>query len=369
MHEKHIIITFSIGTLACMKDIIMGKISIVGAFGKGLILLNGQTVKTKIIAKEFEKQYGISNVSCIDTYGLLNNFLSLIKCVLSFFNSENIIILPAHNALKVLAPWLNFWNFFFHKRLHYVVIGGWLDGYLNKNPIVEKALRSFTGIYVETHTMMLNLQKRGFTNIVVMPNCKDVEKQEESRLVYSQKEPFRLVTFSRVMRQKGIEDVARVVFEINEEVGRRVFELDIYGQVDKLEMEWFESLSVKYQLTEASSAIKYKGCVPFDESVRVLSEYFALLFPTRFFTEGIPGTIIDSYAAGVPVISARWESFADVIDEGMTGVGFEFENWNELKNILLKIAAKPDVVNMMRQNCLKKVDDFLPSKVILKIRL
>ena len=45
------------------------------------------------------------------------------------------------------------------------------------------------------------------------------------------------------------------------------------------------------------------------------------IFPTRFTTEGIPGSIIDSYYAGVPVLASKWNSFDDVIEDGKTGVG------------------------------------------------
>lgn len=45
--------------------------------------------------------------------------------------------------------------------------------------------------------------------------------------------------------------------------------------------------------------IKYCGTVSFDKTTEVLKEYFALVFPTRFYTEGIPGTIIDAFASGL----------------------------------------------------------------------
>ena len=60
--------------------------------------------------------------------------------------------------------------------------------------------------------------------------------------------------------------------------------------------------------------------------------YFALLFPTRFYTEGIPGTILDAYAAGIPVICSRWESCADVVDDGVTGITYPFEDMQMLKH-------------------------------------
>ena len=66
----------------------------------------------------------------------------------------------------------------------------------------------------------------------------------------------------------------------------------------------------------------------------MLKNYFLLAFPTKFYTEGIPGTILDAYAAGVPVIASKWESFFDVIEEGKTGIGYEFDNQKELEKIL-----------------------------------
>lgn len=107
--------------------------------------------------------------------------------------------------------------------------------------------------------------------------------------------------------------------------------------------------------------IHYKGCVPAEDSTRILRQYFALLFPTKFPTEGIPGTIIDGYAAGTPVISAKWNSFADVVDDGKTGIGFEQLNINELMDLLNVVALNPDIINSLRANCLKKAEEFTPS--------
>lgn len=347
----------------------MKKISIIGAFGEGFDLVNGQTVKTKIIADELDKNYGRQRIWRIDTFGKLNNVISVLKSVWALIISENLIMLPAHNALKILAPWLVLCNTIFHRKLHYIVIGGWLDGYLAQHSLVEKTLHKFHGIYVETQTMKNALQKRGFSNVIILPNCKNLKILREQDLVYSYTEPFCLVTFSRVMQQKGIEYVARIVSEINAEAGRCVFKLDIYGQVDTKEIEWFSTFSDKYRLMEDNSTIRYKGYTPFYKSVEILSKYFALLFPTCFYTEGVPGTIIDAFAAGLPVISARWENFTDVVDDGVNGIGFEFENWNELKTLLINIAKKPEIINSKKCSCLKHAKDFLPSEVISNLSL
>ena len=231
--------------------------------------------------------------------------------------------------------------------MHYVVIGGWLPEFLENKKRLQRNLKKFDGIYVETNTMKVNMEKLGFSNIYILPNCKELKILKENELVYAASKPFKLCTFSRVMKEKGIEDAVNAVEEINKKYGETVFTLDIYGQIDSMQTEWFESLQSRF-----SKDISYKGLVPFDKSTGVLKNYYALLFPTRFYTEGIPGTIIDAYASGVPVISAKWESFNDLVNEKIVGYGYTFGNYNELIKCLYIISKNVNEFNLMKKNCL-----------------
>ncbi len=56
-----------------------------------------------------------------------------------------------------------------------------------------------------------------------------------------------------------------------------------------------------------------------------------MLFPTKFKTEGIPGTIIDAYASGLTVVSSIWDNYNEIIDDGITGIGYEIDNYNDFK--------------------------------------
>ena len=146
---------------------------------------------------------------------------------------------------------------------------------------------------------------------------------------------------------------------INEEVGRTVYTLDIYGQVDSSQTQWFENLQTTFP-----NYIEYKGVVDYDKGVEVLKNYFALLFPTRFYTEGIPGTIIDTYAAGVPIISAKWESFSDIIDEGATGFGYEINNVSDLTKHLENVVYNTKCISDLKLNCLEKSRYYLPCSIV-----
>ena len=336
----------------------MKKVSIIGHFGLGLHLLNGQTVKTKIVTDELEKRFGKEDVLKIDTHG--SKFLTLFKSPFQAFKaltkSQNVIICPAHNGLRIFAPLLVFLKSFFkNRKLHYVVIGGWLSEFLKNRQRLEKRLKKFDWIYVETNTMKIALEKMGFENVVVMPNCKDLDIIDESELIYPSGEPYKLCTFSRVMKEKGIEDAVSAVRAVNESFCRTVYTLDIYGQVDANQTDWFDELKASFP-----DYVNYCGLVDYDKSVKVLKNYFALVFPTRFYTEGIPGTIIDAYAAGIPVISSKWESFDDIVEEGKTGFGYEFGDSVSLRSILLNVANNPKLITEKKKNALHKSNDYLP---------
>ena len=338
----------------------MIKIGVCGHFGSNRNFLDGQTVKTKIITRELQKKYGDAEVKKVDTFGgkrrLVPIILNLISLVLS---CKNIIILPAHNSLRIFAPLLAFVNSFYHRKLHYVVIGGWLPEFVAKRKFLRKALMKFDCIYVETNTMKNKLEAMGFTNIVLLPNCKELDVIQAEELVYVQKEPFKLCTFSRVMKEKGIEDAVNAVKAVNDAIGRDVYTLDIYGQVDKEETDWFAKLQTKFP-----DYVKYKGLVPFDKTTEVLKDYFLLLFPSRFYTEGIPGTIIDAYAAGVPVACSKWQSFADLVDDTV-GYGYEFSSEEALENLLKKIYLEDiDKISVMKKACILKSRQYMPEKIV-----
>lgn len=340
----------------------MKKVCVIGHFAYGKNYLDGQTVKTKIVTKELKQQLGKDEIMTIDTHGGSKKLLKLLFQLPHVMKKvENIIIMPAHNGIRFFAPLLAFFNNFFHIKLHYVVIGGWLPEFLESRKELQKSLKRFSGIYVETNTMKNNLEKLGFKNVYILPNCKELNILKEDELIYATSKPFKLCTFSRVMKEKGIEDAVNAVEKINKQYGETIFTLDIYGQVDSSQVEWFENLKEKF-----SNDIKYKGLVPFDQSTNVLKEYYALLFPTHFYTEGIPGTIIDAYASGVPVISAKWESFEDLVNDKV-GYGYSFGNNSELVKILQNAVIDSKKIGMMKKNCIKEAKKYTPQVALIRL--
>lgn len=334
----------------------MKKVCVIGHFAYGKNYLDGQTVKTKIVTKELKQQLGKDEIMTIDTHGGSKKLLKLLFQLPHVMKKvENIIIMPAHNGIRFFAPLLAFFNNFFHIKLHYVVIGGWLPEFLESRKELQKSLKRFSGIYVETNTMKNNLEKLGFKNVYILPNCKELNILKEDELIYATSKPFKLCTFSRVMKEKGIEDAVNAVEEINKQYGESIFTLDIYGQVDPSQAEWFENLKKK-----VSNDIKYKGLVPFDQSTNVLKEYYALLFPTYYEGEGFAGTLIDAMAAGVPVIASNWRYNKEIIHNGENGLLIEDDLLNSLNYIFHNYK---EWINL-RKNCLELAKKYQPEHVI-----
>lgn len=336
------------------------KVGIIGFYGKDSNRSGGQEAKTYTITKTLSEFYGSTNIITVDTLNWKRHpFKLFFKTISAVSKCKTVVILPAHNGVRFFVPILTFFNRFYKRKLFYAVIGGWLPQYLQDKPKLLKKLKKFDGIYVETNTMRVALEAVGLTNVKVMPNCKELKILSANEMIYAQEEPYKLCTFSRVMREKGIEDALNAVKAVNEKFGRTVYTLDIYGQIDGEQTEWFETLQKMFP-----DYVRYGGFVPFDQSVQVLKNYFALLFPTYYDGEGFAGTIIDAFASGVPVLASDWRYNPEIIQDGETGLIYQAKNLEMLIEKLCWLIDNKEQHEQMKQNCLNEAKKYQPTTAI-----
>ena len=163
------------------------------------------------------------------------------------------------------------------------------------------------------------------------------------------------------MKEKGVTDAIYACDRLNKEVGKNVCVLDVYGPIQEEYKVEFSELCEQY-----SSVVKYKGVINPSQSVEVLKNYYMLLFPTLFYTEGIPGTIIDAFSAGVPVLASQWESYCDVLSE-KDSITYKFKDKEELYKQLRYCVENIDTINAYRKECLKSAEKFSMNMAIKKI--
>ena len=333
------------------------KVSIIGYLAKQKPLFDGQTVKTKQLASVLHDQLLENEIGELDMQSMRKSPVSFFWNYLKLCrNSDNVIILPAHGAL-LLFPLLCVLFRGKGTKLIYDVIGGWLSNYIEKYSYLKPILKRFDQIWVETTVMKKALEEKGFNNLTIVPNFKNLSILKEEELNMKVSSPIRLCIFSRIMEMKGIDDAVNAVMETTNKESN-YFSLDIYGQIDPSYVEHFSELQKHFP-----ENICYRGCVDATKSTEVLREYDALLFPTKFPTEGLPGTLIDAYSAGLPVVSAKWNSFPDFVEDGKTGIGYTQCNYGELVSTLRRIQENPSLLINMKKNCLNKANEYSAATV------
>lgn len=338
------------------------QVAIIGHFGGNKEFLDGQTVKTKILYNEL-KIVTDWDIQIIDTYFKSKKPISLlITTLIVLIKRKNIIVLLSGNGMKFYFPLLSFFAKHWKNRIFHDVIGGNLDKYVKECPRFKKYLNSFVVNWVETKTLKKKLEKKGITNCEVIPNFKRLNIIDFHEPV-SYGEPYHFCTFSRVMKEKGIESAISAIEEINKKAGREVCTLDIYGAIDSTYKVHFDET-----IRKSTTAIHYCGSVPYDMSVEVIKKYFALLFPTFWDGEGFPGTIVDAFSAGLPVIATDWNCNAELITDGVNGIIYSLDVKNGLMNSIEKmIGFEEETISNIKKNCIEKAKEYMPQHWIERI--
>lgn len=337
------------------------RIGIIGHFGGTEKFNDGQTVKTVAIYDALTR-HGIKDIDKIDTYYIKRTPFVFIKMFVNgAVNDKKYIVLLSSKGRKVLFPILGFMSRYLKKDVYHYAIGGRLAREVSEKPKWKKYVSSFKGNWMESTELANQLQKLGVQNAIYLPNFKKLNLMTESELRKRYDEPYKLCTFSRVMREKGIEDAIEAVREINAEYQRKVILLDIYGPAEETYLQPLNEILVQ------NEACRYCGVIPANESVEALKDYYALLFPTHWRHEGIPGTIIDALSAGVPVIARRWQYCDEMLTDGYNGLVYDFEQPEQLKTkIIYAVNHREDMIKM-KSNCLKKAKSYSEEVVIRQI--
>ena len=340
----------------------MKKIGVCGVYGDGPDFSGGQPVKVKTMIRMLSDYYGADNIKTANTAGWKKHPVKMLtNCIRLAQECECIVILPAHNGLKVFLPLFIGLRRVYHFKLFYSVIGGWLASKAAENPKLISRLTQLDGIWVETRKMKSELQALGVENTTVIPNVKYLKAVSQNHIDLNS-DTLRCCTFCRVIKEKGIEDAIKAVELINGQ-GKYKLTLVIYGPIFEGYKEEFETL-----IQSVPDTICYKGCADPSESVLTLCQYDVQIFPTHYSTEGIPGSIVDSYAAAVPVVASKWNSYDDIVAEEKTGLGYEIGNISELTMRLQELCEDRSKLIRMAESCIEFYkEQYTPESALKKV--
>jgi glycosyltransferase involved in cell wall biosynthesis len=128
--------------------------------------------------------------------------------------------------------------------------------------------------------------------------------------------------------------------------------LDVYGPV-------LETYKTRFhRRVETSPATTYCGILQPAEQYAVLQRYDLLVFPTYYSDEGFPGTIVDSFIAGVPVLATDWKYNRELVNPGRTGEIYTARSREHLIATLNGYLDAPQAIADMRQHCIEQAHKY-----------
>jgi len=299
------------------------KVLVLGYFGYANHQLDGQTVKTRNVYDLLKtREDEIGTISYFDTQQFQQSKLSVLKMFSAVLKCDKLIYLPAHSNLKYIFPFLFVLSRLKRIDIVYIVIGGWLAEYLQTKGLHIRMLSKVKAILTESEQLSKKLAVRyQFQNAETFPNFR-----LHNFVPTFQKKPksFKIVFMARIFREKGVDTVFRLADHLQKAYGDgHPFVIDFYGPIQNDEKEYFLNELQKFDFT------KYKGILEPERIYSTLEQYDILVFPSRFSDEGFPGTLMDAYISGLPVITSNWRFLPEYVDHGCSGYLFDLDKEND----------------------------------------
>lgn len=331
----------------------MSKIFVLGYFGERTNQLDGQTVKTRDLFRLACQDF--ADVAYYDTEDFKYNKLSIFKMFWKVITSRTIIYLPAHNNLKLIFPIIFVLSKIFRTKIHYFVVGGWLREFLANLPLHRFMLRHISGIHTETQLLKSELETYyNFTNVDVFPNFRFFDFQPSR----TPSDKLRVVFMARVNKMKGLDWIFSLAEYIKSHRLEDKITLTFYGPIHEEDRDYFEAELRKYSFAE------YKGVLQPSEIHQTLNDYDVMLLPTHYYTEGLPGSIIDAYISGIPVIVTDWKHSREFVDDGKCGYVIPFEDGEDaLIDCVIRLMNNRDTLLELQNGALSKRKAFMPPAI------
>lgn len=189
----------------------------------------------------------------------------------------------------------------------YFMMGGKEHFRISSSRLLKHVYSQYKCILVESKLMKEQLEKAGFNNIVVYPNC----RKDNKTFSPSNDIKFSCAFMSKISVGKG----ANVIFDCalnNPEIN-----FYFYGDIDpEYEREFLE----KIRLTKNATYLGVFKNNPLENNVVYeLDKHDLLLLPTTLTTEGFPGILLEAKFSGIPSIVSSINYNSEIVTDGYDG--------------------------------------------------
>ncbi|MGB4655068.1 MAG: glycosyltransferase [Bacteroidales bacterium] len=323
------------------------KVLVIGYFGYKTNQLDGQTLRTRSVNNLLENKYENKKlVSSFDTQSIYDSKLNVFKLIKGIIKNKNIVFIMAINGKKYILPVLYFVRLFSKKNIIVIPIGAYLTRHLEKEFIHRYMLSKMRVVLSQVTLETEKFKKKWkFSNVDTLNNFR-LHNYTPS---FTNNRELKLVYMARIDKQKGLD----VMFEIADHVEKSEIEdikIDFYGQFDNDETKtYFEKEIARHPST------KYKGYLMPDDIYKTLDNYDLLILPTKYIkSEGFPGTILDAYISGIPVLASNWLHATEFVEDGISGYIRDPYKPKEFIDVVMYLYNHKEIIPTLKQNAYKR---------------
>ena len=161
----------------------------------------------------------------------------------------------------------------------------------------------------------------------------------------------RLAYLGRLVADKGIADAVEAVGLLLKSPGFEDVTLRIAGTGEAT-----AELERQIAGLGVSGAVTLVGPLRGDAKVEFLRSADLFVLPTRF-SEGLPYTILESLAAGTPIVTTGMGGIADVVTDGEHGAFVRPREPRDIADAVRRLAGDPERVRRMSRACAARAEE------------
>ncbi|MCX5717491.1 MAG: glycosyltransferase family 4 protein [Nitrospirae bacterium] len=212
---------------------------------------------------------------------------------------------------------------------------GGLDNFFLKPLLVP--IFKYTDKFIAVSDEIMNrLLKEGYSEkvIIKIPNGVDAErfspslesrrKQLKDKFGFPQENVF--LYSGRIVRGKGLESLMRAM-------------IDVVKINDKILLVLIGSGDLDESLKDMGYELGLEKYINFEGLIENVDEYLNAsdIFILPSFSEGMPNSLLEAMACGLPVIASKIGGVVDVVEDGKSGILFEPGDVSGLASAMIKL--------------------------------
>jgi glycosyltransferase involved in cell wall biosynthesis len=217
--------------------------------------------------------------------------------------------------------------------------------------VIEKILSLKTNVFITINNEDFYYTKHNlFTKV---PTYKingvglDLDKKKSNFIFKKKSKIYKILVIAAYKKSKGYIDLLKIADLLK----KRDFKIECYGYGD---YEKFKSIKIKKKINN----ISFKK---FDVNLKAkIKNYDILLHLSK--REGLPVSVMECLAQGLPVICNKIRGNSDLIKDGFNG--FFVNSYKDVPNKIFYLSLEKEIFNRMRNNSINSITkNFSKEKI------